>query len=252
MPDWGLTGAVALVTGGAIGIGRAIATALAREGCVVAINDIDRSGLEELVADLRAAGGTAFPVPADVSRVAEVQAMVDGVLGAAGRLDILVNNAAWTATVPALDATEEQFDRTVAVSLKGVFFCCQMAGRAMVSQRSGRIVNIGSQLGVSATRGRAVYSAVKAGVHQMTRSLALEWAPHGVRVNCVAPCLTETPTRRELLQQEDFRQRALHKLPVGRWAQPEDVVPAVLFLSSRLSDMVTGHTLLVDGGWTIH
>jgi NAD(P)-dependent dehydrogenase (short-subunit alcohol dehydrogenase family) len=123
----------------------------------------------------------------------------------------------------------------------------------MIDQGRGKIINVGSTFGKVGFRGRSVYAAVKAGVHHLTRTLALEWASHGVYVNAIAPCATETPTRREIFARPGFREWVTGEmLPIGRWAQPEDMVGAVLFLSSHLSDMVVGHVLMVDGGWTIH
>ena len=150
----------------------------------------------------------------------------------------------------ALDVTEDEYDRTMASSHKSVFFACQAAARIMIPQGGGKIVNIGSNFGVIAFKSRSVYAAAKAGVHHMSRALALEWAGQGVNVNVVAPCITETASRRVILEKPGYKEWATQQmLPVGRWNQPEDLVGAVLFLSSSLSDMVVGHVLMVDGGW---
>jgi 2-deoxy-D-gluconate 3-dehydrogenase len=168
-------------------------------------------------------------------------------------VDILVNNAGWTGTTPALDVTEEEYDKTMAATVKSVFFACQAAARVMIPQGGGRINNIGSNFGVVAFKGRAVYAGAKANVHHLSRALSLEWASQGVLVNVVAPCITETESRKNILERPGYKEWATTQmLPAGRWNQPDDLVGAVLFLSSPLSSMVVGHVLMVDGGWTIH
>jgi 2-deoxy-D-gluconate 3-dehydrogenase len=188
-----------------------------------------------------------------VAQVDQVRAMIDEAQRAFGRVDILVNNAGWTGTTAALDVTEEDYDRTMAASLKSVFFACQAAARVMIPQGGGKIINIGSNFGVVGFQGRSVYAAAKAGVHHLSRALSLEWARQGVTVNVVAPCITETDSRKVILERPGYKEWATTQmLPAGRWNQPDDLVGAVLFLSSHLSDMVVGHVLMVDGGWTIH
>jgi len=141
----------------------------------------------------------------------------------------------------------------MAASLKSVFFACQAAARVMIPQGGGKIINIGSNFGVVGFQGRSVYAAAKAGVHHLSRALSLEWARQGVTVNVVAPCITETDSRKVILERPGYKEWATTQmLPAGRWNQPDDLVGAVLFLSSHLSDMVVGHVLMVDGGWTIH
>jgi NAD(P)-dependent dehydrogenase (short-subunit alcohol dehydrogenase family) len=192
-------------------------------------------------------------VPTDVSKVGDVNTMIDRAVETFGRVDILVNNAGWTGTGPALDVTEDEYDRTMAASLKSVFFASQAAARVMIPQGGGRIINIGSNFGVVGFQGRAAYAAAKAGVHHLCRALSLEWARHGVIVNGVAPCITETDSRRVILERPGYKEWATGTmLPAGRWNQPGDLVGAVLFLASDLSSMVVGHVLMVDGGWTIH
>jgi 2-deoxy-D-gluconate 3-dehydrogenase len=189
----------------------------------------------------------------DVADVTQVQAMIDTTVKTFGRVDILVNNAGWTGTTPALDVTEDEYDKTMASSLKSVFFACQAAARVMIPNGGGAIINVGSNFGVVAFKGRSVYAAAKAGVHHLSRALSLEWASQGVRVNVVAPCITETETRKNILERPGYKEWATTQmLPAGRWNQPEDLVGAVLFLASPLSAMVVGHVLMVDGGWTIH
>ena len=254
--DWssfGLEDKVAIVTGASQGIGRTLANALALAGADVALVSRTRSDLEVVAKEIEAAGRKALVVSADIQDVSQIRKLVDTVHTTFGKIDILINNAAWTATVEALEATEEQWDQTLDTSLKAVFFACQAVAKIMIQQGHGKIVNIGSTLGRTAFARRSVYGAAKAGVHQLTRVLALEWAAKGINVNAVAPCITETPTRRELFERPGYKEWATGQmLPIGRWAQPEDLIGATLFLCSSLSDMVVGHVLMVDGGWTIH
>ena len=254
--DWSsfdLVDQIAIVTGASQGIGRTLALALAQAGADVALVSRTRSDLEAVAKEIEAAGRKAFVMPADIRDVSQIRKVVDTVHTTFGRIDILINNAAWTATVEALEATEEEWDQTMDTSLKAIFFASQAAAKIMIRQGRGKIVNIGSTLGRTAFAKRSVYGAAKAGVHQLTRVLALEWAAKGINVNAVAPCITETPTRRELFERPGYKKWATGQmLPIGRWAQPEDLIGATLFLCSSLSDMVVGHVLMVDGGWTIH
>jgi len=249
--DWnsfGLKDQTAIVTGASQGIGRTLAIALAQAGADVALVSRTRSDLQAVAGEIEATGRKALVIPADLQDVAQIRKLVDEVHTTFGKIDILINNAAWTATVEALEATEEQWDQTFDTSLRAVFFACQAVAKIMIQQGRGKIVNIGSTLGRTAFARRSVYGAAKAGVHHLTRVLALEWAAKGINVNAVAPCITETPTRRELFERPGYKEWATGQmLPIGRWAQPED-----LFLCSSLSDMVVGHILMVDGGWTIH
>jgi NAD(P)-dependent dehydrogenase (short-subunit alcohol dehydrogenase family) len=253
--SFGLKDKVAIVTGASQGIGKAIALGLAQAGAHVSLAKYPSGRQEEInqvKSEIEALGRKAIIVPTDVAKVADCRNMVDKTKEAFGRIDILVNNAGWTGNSLALDTTEEEYDRTMDASLKSVFFACQAAARVMIPQGGGKIVNIGSNFGVVAFKTRSVYAAAKAGVHHLSRALSLEWASQGVTVNVVAPCITETETRRIILERPGYKEWATTQaLPIGRWNQPQDLVGAVLFLSSSLSDMVVGHTLMVDGGWTI-
>lgn len=253
--SFGLQGKVAVVTGPSQGIGRACAIAFAQAGAdlvLVEHPDFHHEALKELVSEIEGMGRKTVVAPTDVTNVAQITAMAETAKNAYGHVDILVNNAGWTDTTPAVDVTEEEWDRTLDVCLKSAFFCCQAIARIMIPQGGGKIVNIGSNFGVTAFKGRVAYCSAKAGVHQLTRTLALEWAADKINVNSVAPALTETPGRKEVMARPGFKEGILAQLPIGRWNQPEDLVGAVLYLSSHLADMVVGHVLLVDGGWTIH
>jgi NAD(P)-dependent dehydrogenase (short-subunit alcohol dehydrogenase family) len=254
--SFGLQDKVAIVTGGSQGIGRAIALGLAQAGAHVVLAkypDKRQDEVKAVKAEIEALGRKALIVQTDVAQVDQVRALMDQTHSTFGRIDILVNNAGWTGTTPALDVSEEEYDRTMAASLKSVFFASQAAARVMIPQGGGRIINIGSNFGEIAFKGRSVYAAAKAGVHHLSRALSLEWAKDGVLVNVVAPCITETESRKNILERPGYKEWATKEMiPRGRWNQPEDLVGAVLFLSSALSDMVVGHVLMVDGGWTIH
>jgi 2-dehydro-3-deoxy-D-gluconate 5-dehydrogenase len=254
--SFGLRDKIAIVSGASQGIGRAIALGLAQAGAHVVLAKYPDKRQDEIKAvqsEIEALGRKAMIVQTDVANVDQVRALMDKTKSSFGRIDILVNNAAWTGTTPALDVTEDEYDRTMAASLKSVFFTSQAAARIMIPQGGGRIINIGSNFGEIAFKSRSVYAAAKAGVHHLSRALSLEWAKDGVLVNVVAPCITETESRKNILERPGYKEWATKEMiPRGRWNQPEDLVGAVLFLSSHLSDMVVGHVLMVDGGWTIH
>ncbi len=254
--SFGLQDKIAIVTGASQGIGRAIALGLAQAGAHVVLAkhpDGRQAEIKAVQAEIEALGRKAPIVMVDVADVRQVRSLIAQAHEMFGRIDILVNNAGWTGTGPALEVTEDEYDKTMDASVKSVFFACQAAARVMIPQGRGKIVNIGSNFGVVAFSGRAVYAGAKAAVHHLSRALSLEWAKSGVHVNVVAPCITETESRKNILERPGYKEWATTQmLPAGRWNQPEDIVGAVLFLSSHLSDMVVGHVLMVDGGWTIH
>ncbi len=252
---FGLQDKIAIVTGPSQGIGRAIAIGLAEAGAHVVLAKHPEGRLDEvrqLQSEIEAMGRKTLLVMTDVSKVDDLRTLMRKTSEAFGRIDILINNAGWTGNTLALDVTEDEYDRTMAASLKSVFFACQEAARIMIPQGGGKIVNIGSNFGEVAWKMRSVYAAAKAGVHHLSRALSLEWAKQGVTVNVVAPCITETESRKTILERPGYKDWATNQaLPIGRWNQPDDLVGPVLFLCSPLSDMVVGHVLMVDGGWTI-
>jgi NAD(P)-dependent dehydrogenase (short-subunit alcohol dehydrogenase family) len=254
--SFGLQDKIAIVTGASQGIGKAIALGLAQAGAHLVLGkhpDGRQDEIKLVQGQIEALGRKALVVPVDVSNVAQVRALMQKTQDAMGRIDILVNNASWTGTGPALDVSEEEYDKTMDASVKSVFFACQAAAKIMIPQGRGKIINLGSNFGVVAFQGRAVYAGAKAAVHHLSRALSLEWAKQGVTVNVVAPAITETDSRKVILEKPGYKEWATTQmLPIGRWNQPEDLVGAVLFLSSHLSDMVVGHVLMVDGGWTLH
>ncbi|PYN74018.1 MAG: beta-ketoacyl-ACP reductase [Candidatus Rokuibacteriota bacterium] len=243
-----LRGKVALVTGAQQGIGRGIALAFAREGADVGVNYLDdRAAAEKVVDEIRAAGRRAVLVPADVARLSDTQTMVAQVLGELGGLDVLVNNAGVYPRVPFLDMRESDWDLVLDVNLKGGFFCAQAAARAMIARRrQGSVINMASQAIRGAVRG-VHYSASKGGVVAMTRALALELAPHGIRANAIAPGLTDTAQPRYGNSEEELAVMA-SAVPLGRMAQPDDIASVAVFLASDDARHITGQTVHVNGG----
>src|SRR5213593_67088 len=243
-----LRGKIALVTGAQQGIGRGIALAFAREGADVAVNYLDdRAAAETVMREVCAAGRRAVLVQADVARPTNAQAMVAQVLSELGGLDVLVNNAGVYPRVPFLEMRETDWDVVLDVNLKGGFFCAQAAARAMVAAgRRGSIINMASQAIRGAVRG-VHYSASKGGVVAMTRATALELAPHGIRVNAIAPGLTDTAQPRYGNNEEELAAMA-RAVPLGRMAQPDDIAAVAVFLASDDARHVTGQTVHVNGG----
>lgn len=249
-PDFRLDNQVALVTGASKGLGYGIAKAMANAGAKVALAARDLPALEQLAAEIRAEGGEALPIVMDVLEVASIHQAFDQAAQHFGRLDIAVNNAGLGANNPALEVTEADWDYMMDVNLKGLFFCCQAAGRIMLPQGYGRIVNMSSQAGVVGIRGHSVYCASKGGVNQLTKVLALEWSAQGVTVNAVGPTFIYTPGTSVRLDNPDYLQSVLSRLPIGKLGQISDVAAAVIYLASPAAGMVSGTVLLVDGAWT--
>ena len=250
-PRFDVQGQVALVTGAARGLGRAVALALADAGADVALGLRDPSHDGGLAAEIEAMGRRALPLRLEVGDVAQARAAVEVVDARLGRLDILVNNAGVPPDNPAEVVTEEDFDRTVEVNLKGTFFTSQAAAKVMIEQGSGRIVNMGSQAGSVALPGESVYCMTKVAIAHLTKCLAVEWGQHGITVNCVAPTFIRTPGTEEALSDPEFEADVIDRIAgLHRIGEPMDVAGAVLYLCSPAASLVTGHTLLVDGGWT--
>jgi NAD(P)-dependent dehydrogenase (short-subunit alcohol dehydrogenase family) len=249
-PRFDLEGRTALITGASRGIGRAVALALANAGASVAVAARDVAALESLAEEIAAAGGEAHAVELDLLDLNSIDRAVASAVERLGRLEILVNNAGIGEERPALDVSEEQWDWTMGVNLKGLFFCSRAAARGMVAQRYGRIVNMGSQAGRAGIRQQSVYCSSKAAIEGLTRTLALEWAPNNVTVNVVAPTFIRTPGTAPFLDQPEYRDSVLARIPLGRVGSPMDVAAAVVYLASPAADLVTGSVLTVDGGWT--
>jgi len=251
-PEFSLTDQIALVTGAGRGIGRTLAQGLARYGADIIATGRTVSQLEEAAQEIRQLGRRCLVVPMDITQKTDIEKGVEKAFQHFGRIDILVNNAGINIPKPALEVTEEDWRRVLDSNLTGLFFCCQAVGRIMVNQKSGKIINISSQTGTVAIQWRAAYCSSKAGVNLLTKVLALEWGPHNINVNAVAPTFIETPMTKPMLENPAFREMVLNKILLGRVGQPKDVLGAVIYLASEASSLVTGHVLLVDGGWTAH
>ena len=250
-PRFDVRGKIALVTGAARGLGRACAIALGQAGADVALGYRDVRADGGTTAVIRGLGRRALPLQMDVTRGAEIEAAVAEAERTFGRIDILVNNAGIGPPNPAESVTEADFDQTLAVNLKGTFFVSQAVGRVMIRQGGGgRIVNLGSQAGAVALPTESVYCMTKAAIAHLTRCLAVEWARHGINVNAVAPTFIKTPGTVKWLDDDAFRTDLLARIPLGRVGEPADVSAAVVFLASPAASLITGATLLIDGGFT--
>ena len=248
--DFSLAGQVAVVTGASRGIGHDLVLALASAGAFVVAAVRCARDVDDLLGEVRTAGGSAVAIEADLSDVDSIRRAVLRIVADTGRIDILVNNAGLGANHDALDVTESDWDSMMGVNLKGLFFVTQAVARPMIDRGYGRIVSLSSQAGLVGIRRHAVYSASKGGVNMLTRVLALEWAPHGITVNAIAPTFIRTPGTAERLDDPDFAADVLSRIPVGRFGTTADVAAAVLYLASPAAGLVTGTVLPLDGGWT--
>jgi 2-deoxy-D-gluconate 3-dehydrogenase len=252
-PSFRLDGKIALVTGTGSGLGQSAAIALAHAGADLALTELpDRLDAAQGTArEVEYAGRQALVLPLDVLQLPMIAEAVEATLRRFGRLDVLVNNAGLNVPRLAVDVSEADWDRVIDIDLKGVFFMAQAAAkRAMIPQGGGKIVNIASIMGAVGYTHRAAYCAAKAGVVNLTRVLAFEGAAHKINVNAVGPTFVETPLTRPMFENQAFREDVLRRIPLGRLGTPDDVAGAVVYLASPAADMVTGHHLLVDGGWT--
>jgi len=243
-----LDGCVALVTGAAAGLGQAIAIALAEAGADVACHGNSRSP-EATCAQVTGTGRTALPVIGDLANAETPQKLVDAVLDKYGRLDILVNNAGTIRRAPAVDYSEADWATVIQVNLTAVFRLSQLAGRQMISQGKGKIVNIASLLSFQGGITVPAYAASKGGVAQLTKALSNEWAGKGINVNAIAPGYMRTDNTKALQQDETRNRQILERIPAGRWGEPSDLAGAAVFLASSASDYISGEVLVVDGGW---
>ena len=250
-PSFDLTGQVALVTGAARGLGNAISLALAHAGADVALGLRDVNARGDLADQIGAMGRRAMPLQMDVRRLDQIFKAIDDTVMRLGRLDILVNNAGLAPDNLAENVREEDFDLTLAVNLKGTFFASQAAGRVMIRQRSGRIINLSSQAGFVALPTESVYCVTKAAIAHLTKCLALEWGKYNITVNAVAPTFIRTPGTEGALTNPDFRSDVIERIAaLHRIGEPMDVAGAVVFLASSAASLITGDTILIDGGWT--
>ncbi len=250
--EFDLSGKVAVVTGASRGIGATIAKAFAAHGATVVLVSRKAEALGEVAAAIEGAGGRALPLACNTGNPDEIATLFETVRSELGGTDILVNNAATNPHFgPAAEAPSWALDKTVDVNLKGYFVCCQHAAASMMERGGGSIVNVSSIAALSPPPGQVIYAMTKAAVIALTRGLARELGPHGIRVNAIAPGLVETDFSRVLLETEPIRQQIVGHTPLGRWGQPEEIVGAALYLASDLASFTTGTVLVVDGGLTI-
>jgi NAD(P)-dependent dehydrogenase (short-subunit alcohol dehydrogenase family) len=250
LEQFSLAGKVAVVTGSSRGIGRAIAEGLASAGAAVTVNGRNAEMTQAVAGAIAAAGGKSLAVSADVSKAADIERLIQTTIATFGRLDILVNSAGISPYFkPAETMTEAEWDDIIAVNMKGVFLCCQAAGRVMIPQKSGRIINISSIGGQVALPRLVAYCAAKGAINQITRVLAVEWAPHQVLVNAISPGYIETDLTRGLRENPMRQNTLLRQVPLGRLGKPEEIVGAAIYLASDAASYVTGQMLEVDGGW---
>ncbi len=242
-----LQGRVAAITGGALGIGRATARLFAAEGAAVALGDVEVGAAETVAKEIVNGGGRAIAVGVDVGDAGQVQAFVDRVVAELGRLDIMFANAGIAHSAPFLEHPEAQWHRVLRVNLTGVFLCCQAAARQMVKQGGGRIITTASINGFRGVENLVGYNAAKAGVIELTKTMAVELARHHIAVNAIAPAQIDTRLTRSL--PEEARQRRVERIPMGRFGEADEVARAALFLASDDAGYITGHTLAVDGGY---
>ena len=251
---FGLEDKIVIVTGAGRGIGRTIALECFQSGAKLAVGSRTTGELETLAAEIGAAGGLCFYHPLDVTDVDSIQAFMDAVVSHYGRMDVLVNNAGYNKVGKILDYDEELYDLIVDANLKNVFFCSQIAARQMIAQGGGgNIINISSQAGVVGAPERGPYSGAKGGVNNITKTMAAEWAEYQIRVNAVAPTVTRSPLAETAMKESQAFADAVKtkNLLRGALAAPEEMSAPVIFLASDAASMITGHTLVVDGGWTI-
>jgi len=250
-PSFDLNGKIALVTGSARGLGRAISLAMAHAGADVALGLRDSNAHGDLPGEIEALGRRALPLQMDMAHPDQVREAIEEARRHFGRIDILVNNAGIGPENPAEKVREEDFDATLAVNLKGTFFASQSAGRIMIGQKYGRIINMSSQAGFVAMPGESVYCMTKAAISHLTKCLAVEWGKYNITVNAVAPTFIRTPGTESYLANPEASAEVLERIAaLHRIGQPMDVAGAVVFLASPAASMITGETILVDGGWT--
>ncbi len=250
VPEFNVAGQTVLVTGAARGLGRETALAFARAGADVALGLREKNG-SDLVDEITQLGRRALPLQMDVTDLRQIAAAVDETVARFGRIEVLVNNAGIAPENLAEHVTEPDFDATCLVNLKGTFFASQAAGRVMIRQGRGRIINLSSQAGLVALPGESVYCMTKAAISHLTRCLAVEWGRYGITVNAVAPTFIETPGTAPALDNAAFKADVIERIAaLHRIGKPVDVTGAILFLASPAASLITGHTLVIDGGWT--
>lgn len=249
-PELIFTNKVALITGSAGGIGEAIARNFAAAGAEVFLHDVMEDKLQTLCRDFTSNGMKSNYKCIDITVSGAARELVKSVVQQMGRIDILVNAAGINRREKSADVIEKNWDDVHNVNLKALFFVSQAAAREMIKQGGGKIVNISSQGGITALPMSSSYCSSKGAVNHLTRNLAVEWAEHNINVNAIAPTFVLTPLTESRFKDNGYRNWSLGNIPLGRWATPDEIAYATLFLASDLADMITGHILVVDGGWT--
>jgi NAD(P)-dependent dehydrogenase (short-subunit alcohol dehydrogenase family) len=250
-PRFDLQGRTALVTGAARGLGRAISLALANAGADIALGLRDAKTSGDVIRDIEQLGRKALPLQMDMSKLNQISSATEQAAAHFGKLDILVNNAGIAPDNLAENVTEKDFDETLAINLKGTFFASQAVGRIMIRQKYGRIINMSSQAGFAALPTESIYCMTKAGIAHLTKCLAVEWGKYNITVNAVAPTFIHTPGTEEYLSVPANRTDTVERIAaLHRIGEPMEVAAAVVFLASDAASLITGHTMLIDGGWT--
>lgn len=239
-----------VVTGGSKGIGKDIALTFAKLKANVVISGRNKTVLESVLTELKVHNPNCIAVAGDLSNIAEVRNLIDKAASEFGTIDVLINNAGVNIAKPAIEVTEEDWDAVLDLNLKSAFFASQAAAKYMLQQKSGRIINIASQMAFVGYVKRAAYCSSKGGLVQLTKALAVEWAKQGIRVNAVAPTFIETELTARMFEDEEFKNDINNRILLNGLSQPEDISGAVLYLASNLANFVTGETIKVDGGWT--
>jgi NAD(P)-dependent dehydrogenase (short-subunit alcohol dehydrogenase family) len=246
LEKFGLQGKVALVTGAGRNLGKTLALSLAEAGADVAVTSRTISEVQQTEQEIMKKGRRALAISMDVTDLAEVERAVQKIVLELGRIDILVNNAASRCSKPILEMTKEEWQGVIDTNLTGAFFCCKAVGSFMIQQGGGRIINISSRLGLQGSATRVAYCASKGALIQLTRALALEWAPYNILVNAVAPGLINTPPVAKVIQEGKSAE-----IPLKRAGEPEEIAPIVICLASDACTYMTGEVILVDGGWAV-
>ncbi len=245
-----LKGKSGIVTGGGSGIGKAITKGLVRAGAEVVIAGRHRERLERAATEIQSFGGPVIPAAADVSKMEDIRRLVDQAVKAFGKIDFLFNNAGTIRRAPSEDFTEKDWDDVITANLRGPFFLAQAVARVMIAQkRKGKIINTASLMTVQGGKGVSAYAASKGGLAQVTKSMANDWAKYNILVNAIGPGWVKTELTEALQQDKERYGQILGRIPLGRWADPEDLVGPAVFLVSDASDYITGQTIFVDGGW---
>ena len=250
-PTFEVKDKVALITGAGRGLGKSCALALANAGADSALGLRDVSTALDLESEIKAMGRRVIRVQMDVSTVQEIRRAVEEVINKFGRIDVLVNNVGVAPANPAEKVTEADYDLTMNLNVKAMFFTSQAVAEHMIKQGSGRIINMSSQAGSIALDDESVYCMSKAAVNHMTKNLASEWAKFNIQVNAVAPTFIETPGTEPWLKDPEFRKSVLDRIPLGRIGKPMEVAGAVVFLASNAASLITGEIIMIDGGWTL-